>query len=515
MNPNKNELFKPSTRGDIVAAIENDEVSKVAPSSPRPVEMLETCEITSDDKLTAVDTALHELLVSTAYMADPDMIQASHSIPVSTVLKFFGLRDTHANRREHLKLSLKRLMVTTASYGTLSTRRYENVPMIVSWLESDETSDIICFSLPQPIRDLMKAMPEYAHLELAPLALMKSKFSIRIYRVLASAAVQKKWEPGADNTLVIKATPNEIAAWCGFPRDVNGDVAAGKLKERVLSNLEADLSAVRRFKTKLIEVRKDARGRPLDHVEFRLEIQAPSHHQTRVLFNAAEANAGGYDADEYKVADHIWLKAEKLFSKKVGFGHKQFFQLWQIAIMEATTKVAQTSGYDTRSYRGERLLTTITEMGADEAAWMLVCEEVGNPDLAHADAFVAFLVAAEAAEDARKERIDAAQVSLEKDVEQGAEIAANVVENGLDGKSHIILTACAELSANDVDDYISLPLISAVMGNEQDQKFDVTIKHWVKGELQSFGLRPRHIHQNDWNNFLKSTDKYIESKEYV
>lgn len=514
MKPNPKELFKPSTRGDIIDAIENNEVSKVAPSSPRPVEMLETCEITSDDKLTASDTALHELLVSTAYMVDPEMVQVSHSIPVSTVLKFFGLRDTHANRREHLKLSLKRLMVTTASYGTLSTRRYENVPMIVSWLESDETSDIIRFSLPQPIRELMKAMPEYAHLELAPLALMKSKFSIRIYRVLASAAVQKKWEPGAGNSIVLKATPNEIATWCGFPRDVKGDVAAGKLKERVLNNLEADLASIRRFRTKLVEVRKDVRGRPLDHIEFRLELQAPSHHQTRVLFDAAETNAGGYDADQFKVSDHIWLKAEKLFSKKLGFGHKQFFQLWQIAIMEATSKVAQTPDFETRSYRGERLLSAIEEMGADEAAWMMIAEEVGSPDLAHADAFVAFLMSAEAAEEARQGRITDTQDTLKVEVGQGAvpSVAGN---DSLVGKSQIILTACSELNANDVDEHISMPLISAVLGSDDDPKFDVTIKHMVNGEQVSFGLRPRHINQHDWNCFINSIAKFIDDKEYI
>lgn len=514
MKPNPKELFKPSTRGDIVAAIENDEISKVAPSSPRPVEMLETCEITSDDRLTAADTALHELLVSTAYMVDPEMAQASHSIPVSTVLKFFGLRDTHANRREHLKLSLKRLMVTTASYGTLSTRRYENVPMIVSWLESDETSDIIRFSLPQPIRELMKAMPEYAHLELAPLALMKSKFSIRIYRVLASAAVQKKWEPAADNALVIKATPNEIATWCGFPRDIKGDVSAGKLKERVLNNLEADLSSVRRFKTKLVEVRKDVRGRPLDHIEFRLELQAPSHHQTRVLFDAAEINAGGYDTDQFKVSDHIWLKAEKLFSKKLGFGHKQFFQLWQIAIMEATSKVAITPGYETRSYRGDRLLNAIEDMGADEAAWMLVAEEVGSPDLTHAEAFVAFLMSAEAAEKARQGRIDDAQATLKVEVGQGV-VQSEAGNDSLIGRSQIILTACPELNANDVDEHISMPLISAVLGSDDDPKFDVTIKHTVNGEQVSFGLRPRHINQSDWKCFINSIAKFIDDKEYI
>lgn len=248
MEDKKRKVFKPSTRGDIVTAIESDTLSKVAPSSPRPVEMLESCEITSDDKLTASDIALHELMISTAYMFDPDLKETSHAIPVGVVMKYFGVKDTHADRRELLKLSLRRLTATTVSYNSLKKRRYENVPMLVSWLESDDTSDIIRYSLPQPVRDLMRSMPSmYVYLELAPLATMRSKFSIRIYRVLAATAVQKKWSSDGDNEIIIKA-----AAWSGFPRDIEAGVSFGKLKERVLSFLEADLASIRRFKTKML-----------------------------------------------------------------------------------------------------------------------------------------------------------------------------------------------------------------------------------------------------------------------
>ncbi|WP_139975228.1 RepB family plasmid replication initiator protein [Ochrobactrum sp. CGA5] len=522
MNKTKRNLFKPSTRGDIISAIDADALSKVAPSRPRPVEMLESCEITSDDKLTASDTALHELMISTAYMFDPNLEEDSHTIPVGVAMKYFGVKETHADHRELLKLSLKRLTATTVSYGSLKSRRYENVPMLVSWLESNEASDNIRYSLPKPVRDLMRSMPSlYAYLELAPLATMRSKFSIRIYRVLAAAAVQKRWSPGGDNEIVLKATSEEIAAWCGFPRDIETGVNFGKLKERVLNGLEADLASIRRFKTKIIEVRKQKmRGRPLDHMEFRLELQAPSHHQTRVLFDAVTSNAGKFDVEPYNVADHIWLKAEKLFSKKLGFGHFQFLQLWLVALHEATTNVGLTSGFETRAYRGEKLLASIDDLGADEAAWQMISEEVASPDLAHADGFVCFLVAADKAEQARLARTNEGHGEIEEVVVQASEEAVLTpvvpVSTSLEGVSEIVLFADRSLTPQEVDDLIATPIISAVLGNEGDPMVNFTIRHWVEGdEMESFGLRPRRVNINEYNALIASLSRYLDREPEI
>lgn len=521
MENKKRKVFKPSTRGDIVAAVESGTISKVAPSSPRPVEMLQSCEITSDDKLTASDIALHELMISTAYMFDPDLKETSHAIPVGVVMKYFGAKDTHADRRELLKLSLRRLTATTVSYNSLKKRRYENVPMLVSWLESDDTSDIIRYSLPQPVRDLMRSMPSmYAYLELAPLATMRSKFSIRIYRVLAATAVQKKWSTDGDNEIIIKATADEIAAWSGFPRDIEAGVSFGKLKERVLNGLEADLASIRRFKTKIVEVRKETRGRPVDHIEFQLELQAPSHHQTRVLFDAVNTNAGKFDVEPYKVADHIWLKAEKLFAKKLGFGHLQFSQLWQVALHEATSNVGVTSGFETRSYRGKRLLTALDEIGADEAAWMMISEEVLNPDLAHADAFVGFLVAADKAEQARLARINEDEVEIEKEVFQASEEASLTpvvpVATSLDGVSEIVLFADRSLTPQDVDDLIATPIISGVLGSDVDPMVTFTIRHWIHGdEMESFGLRPRRVNINEYYGLIGRISRFLDREPEI
>src|SRR5690606_2610641 len=129
--------------------------------------------------------------------------------PVSTALRFLG---EHA-RRDALKVSMRRLMNTTVSYGTRKTRRFEDVPLVFSYLESTETEDVIRYSLPEPIRILMRSMPAYAYLELAPLSQMKSKYSVRLYRVLAAAAAKEKWVPGRDNRVIVSATLEDLYRW--------------------------------------------------------------------------------------------------------------------------------------------------------------------------------------------------------------------------------------------------------------------------------------------------------------
>lgn len=254
-------LIQPATRGTITEAIASNSLTKIAPESPRPLEMLDAVEITSADVLTADDAALHELLLSAAYEADKGMSNEFTSLPVATALKFLG---DHA-RRDALKISMRRLMSTTVSYGKKKTRRFENVPLLFSWLESTEKEDIIRYSLPEPIRILMREMPAYAYLELAPISQMKSKYSVRLYRIFAVAAAREKWVPGGENKVIVAATLEDLYKWTGFPLD-NGTMSFGKFRQRVLKDLTSELSTVRRFSLRIDEIRKEARGRPLDRL---------------------------------------------------------------------------------------------------------------------------------------------------------------------------------------------------------------------------------------------------------
>ncbi|WP_343314025.1 replication initiation protein [Brucella sp. BE17] len=396
------ELIQPATRGTIVNAIASSSLTKVAPESPRPLEMLEAVEITSADILTAADAALHELLISAAYESDKGMPNELTALPVATALKFLG---QHA-RRDALKVSMRRLMNTTVSYGTAKTRRFEDVPLVFSYLETTEEADVIRYSLPEPIRILMREMPAYAYLELAPISQMKSKYSVRLYRVFAAAAAREKWIPGGENKVIVSATLEDLYQWTGFPLE-NGTMTFGKFRQRVLKDLTSELSTVRRFSVRIDEVRKEARGRPLERVDFHLNLRAPSHHLTRAPFEPGEHNnrgVGGVDAPDYRVNSNIWVKAQNSFWSIQKRSHDLYFAAWQIAIQEALAEEPVSPGYTTRQYRGHRLLLAIETLGADEAAFKFCAEEVDKPDLLEAGA-PDLTVDSTEAQEARKARV--------------------------------------------------------------------------------------------------------------
>lgn len=399
--------IQPEPRGSISESISTRSLTKIAPESPRPLEMLDAVEITSADILTADDAALHELLISAAYEDDKGMTAEFTSLSVSIALRFLG---DHA-RRDALKISMRRLMSTTVSYGTKKSRRFENVPLLFSWLESTEKEDIIRYSLPEPIRILMREMPAYAYLELAPISQMKSKYSVRLYRVLAAAAAREKWTPNGDNRVTVSASLEDLFQWTGFPADKDGAMSFGKFRQRVLADLDKELATVRRFGLRIEEIRKEGRGRPLERVDFHLNLRAPSHHLTRATFEPGEHNKrgiGGVDKPEFRVNSNIWVKVQNEFWRIQKRQHDVYFKAWQVALLEALDEASVSPGYTRREYRGQRLLNAIEKLGADEAAFKFCAEEVANPDILEHNSPL-LTVDHEDAEDARKSRIEASK----------------------------------------------------------------------------------------------------------
>lgn len=381
----KREAFTPATRGDISTAIAEKTISKIAPESPRPAPLLDGVKISSEDKLTATDTALYELLLSRAYEIDADFKAAklplsdTHTILVDVALPYLGA----SARRAAVKAALKRLNETTIAFGSKDTRLYEDVPLITARFESDKTDDKIGFSFPQPIRDVMRRMPGYAYIELAPLPDMKSRYSIRLYKKLALEASKKKWSATGDNTITLTGTPADIAAWAGFQTE-NGTVSMSRLRDRVLKFVETDFANIRAFGVSFRENYGTGRGRPVESIDFRISLKAPSHHLTHASFESGEhkqKGLGGVDAAEFRVNSMIWQKAQATFWSHQKRLHTAYFDAWQLALHEALDEAPISPGYGRREYRGRRLLNAIRDFGADEAAFKFCAEEVADPDL--------------------------------------------------------------------------------------------------------------------------------------
>ncbi|WP_455296526.1 replication initiation protein [Brucella pituitosa] len=378
--------FIPQTRGDLSTSLEEKTLTKIVPESPRPAPLLDSVRICGEDKLTANDVALHELLLSRAYEVETELRKAgkplpeTHTIPVSWVLRYLG----PTARWDALNASLRRLAETTITFGS-KTSLYENVQLLVSWCHNGAEHNVIAFSFPPPIRDVMRTKQRYAYLELVPLALMKSRYSIRLYKRLALESSRHRWSPAGENLVTLSGTPAEVAAWAGFQPE-NGMVTVSKLRDRVLKFVETDFAALRAFSVSFREIYGTGRGRPVEHFEFRLHLKAPSHRLVSAQFEPGEhkeKGVGDRDAPAYQVNSYIWQKAQSQFGYAIPEKYTSFhyfFQAWLLALEEALSGDAWSPAYERRSFRGSRLLTAIEKLGANEAAWQFCCEEATNPD---------------------------------------------------------------------------------------------------------------------------------------
>ncbi|TAW65406.1 hypothetical protein ELI15_14020 [Rhizobium ruizarguesonis] len=381
--------WTPASRGSLTDLVKKpSEFAVIAPESPRPTEMLSrvtVCEGVPD--LTPLDQATHELLLSMAFETDPSMQQEVYSINLKALVRYLG-RDI---RKEDVARSIKKLRQITVNFDSEDQlRRYEDVRLIDMWrsIEGDDLS--IEYSFPFPIRQLMRRMPRYAHLELAVLAdgLMSTRWGPALYKHLLLASKAKEWQPGGENEIIVQMTPEEVADAVDFPR-VGGKLNVSKLTDFIAKTV-TDLKKVRRFQTIFDPKSKDdvihetGRGRRVRYYKFRVRLNPPRPQFLRGGMISEVPGIGAKDAPEYQVSSGVWEKANFLYDRRSafwGWGPNHFRDLWLMALAEALDGQPMTEGYSTRMYRGPALLAAIQEKGADFAAWLLLGEEDRDPNL--------------------------------------------------------------------------------------------------------------------------------------
>lgn len=369
--------FQPQNRGDIAKALDKPTtLTVVAPESPRPLELLLGVTYDRESTLTADDGALHELLMTVALRDDAALEQDMHAVPMRHIIRYLGPEV----RRDAVKESLARLLKNTVSFGA-----WEQVPLLVSWIERAGTDELVHFALPAPIKSALCAKSDYAYIEIAALPAMRSKFVSRLYKALVAElkASGRQWVKGAENKVTITATVDQVASWVCFPKEKDGSVRPGKLKERVLDLAAAQFKDVRAFGLEVVLIVAKTRGNPITDVRFELTLNPPSHHQVRASFDSAGIRQfGGIDAPEYRVRQDTWLKASQEFVADYPYlSHKVLFGLWTACLNEMLEETPISDGYATRRFRGDRLRQEIARRGADEAAWQWAMEEAEFPDL--------------------------------------------------------------------------------------------------------------------------------------
>lgn len=420
--------FRPAPRGTVEKALSTPGgLAQVSPESPRPAEMLENVELHQLEgfALTVDDEILHDLLASKAYEADQAMPDQVHTLRIGDATRYLNTRGIEHNakattkeeriprgrvERSDIIASLRRLKMSTVTYGAAGGRKFSDVSLIEWWSETTEDEDIVRYRLPAPIRELLGTQPRYAYLELAALPSMSSKYSLRLYKRLALEASARKWVPGEDNTVRLSPTPAELAAWVGFPLDANGNVKAGKLRERVLDHLEKDFADVRAFRLSVTPRKGSGRGAPIEAIDIDITLRAPDRRAVRLFFRPSldPVRVGRKDLEKYMLDSRTVRRANAAFGRAMGLIHgSEFSALWQIALEEALSGDPISDGYATRPTRGKQLLATIASRRADFAAWEFFAQECEDPDilLIRRNDFGAYIEREKAADEARYERL--------------------------------------------------------------------------------------------------------------
>lgn len=371
--------FTPAPRGNITAAIASGQVEHLKPESPRPVEMLDGIRIVSSDILTAADCALYELLVSTAFASDPTLSAEENVLPSFIARDFLG-----GIRRPQVEAAMDRLRKTVVEFDVYENgvRRWGRVPLLIGWLTSDgdeEDRDVLHYTLPLPVRQLMNQPERYRYIELAVLAKMQSKYGIRLYKKLLVRATS-----GLDNLMEFDASPAEVADWLDYrPSQWHG----GQFKTRVLEPALEDLKLSKKFEVEIAEVHGRRRGSPVVRYRFKITPKARSYFTMPTLRVDKEILAAYKHRDHptLQVSPKIWLRAETLYRDTVvrdGWVRADgptLAKAWLHALDEALSD--PTLVIEGREYRGAKLLAAIKAEGADQSAWSLADEEVRKPDL--------------------------------------------------------------------------------------------------------------------------------------
>lgn len=456
------------------------------------------------DRLTADDAALHEFLISRAY-EDDKLAADTHALDMSEAVRYLGSRV----ERDDIRASLRRLRETTVSYGSPDERRYEDVPLIESWVEVSPGSDVIRYRLPDPMRALMRKPPQYAYIEMSALPKMRSKYSSRLYKMAALRSSKQKWIAGDDNTILIEGTPDQVADWIGFPKERDGKVHAGKLRARFLSKVVSDFVDVRAFRLECEVVDGKGRGSPIETVRFRLHLAPPSRHTVPLFFKPSEdiARVGSRDLPQYRVESRTWRRAAKSYMRTLGKTNRMIHDMWLVALNEALSGVAMTEGFHTKPYRGRRLLQEIERRGADNAAWGLITSEADEPDIVLKSREQGWLALVAEADEARMERVGMGKrrraataarpaPAFVSDDDEGLP-AAPVAENStvedapqttFETCSKVVLTCDETMSPVDVD---------AVVGSSI-QRMQFTGSRPVK-------LALRYMDRHGWDEWLLGT----------
>lgn len=411
--------FVPSVRGDLAqATVSPESFAEVAPAVPRPVSYLLDRRLCAIPRLSARDVALWEWVVTYAIASHPDGLpQQVHepAIPVRPALVAMSGRGRTVQPRE-LADSLVRL------YGG----ERQNLAIDGAFRAS----------LPGWVVPLLR-QELYGYIELAALARFSTKGAALLYRHIVGRLAEARVRYSADMALfAVALTVTELGEVLGMPSPIR----MGPLRIRYLRPALSELAEhVTAFEVVNTSEAKDARGRNIG-LSLNVRLRPPemrtaaarlvSKEDLRFLHSYPdEARFQLKFSTLIRLGSAIPTKLMPL--PKPGSRRSptpalaselyNWRRWWLVAIDEALSGAGLTPGYESRVYRGKRLLDAVDRGGADKAFWSFISEEMESPDLReHLDASVdnAPLEILAQAEAARGRRFRAAQAARRRALRQ-------------------------------------------------------------------------------------------------
>jgi hypothetical protein len=372
--------FRPVGRGDLHEALSSPEaLDRIRPTSPLPVAWLRDVRLHGD--LSARDAAALDFALAAAKeCSEPEI-----AIPRDALARYIGERH-----RDRLDDCLARLSVATVSFDIKDGRVREwadRLPLVcVSHRQGDGGPEEVVFSFPAQVSRILFAPLRYAHIELAALPRMRSRWGVRLYGRLLAWITDQNIDRVRGGHATWEIAPVELAAELGW--EATGDFDFATFRRVALEPAIKDLRASHKLAVNLSYRRGSGRGRPVEAIILDVRVRPADRHevQARPMDEVERQVARFLDDPRFRVSPGTLARAKGMFPReRKAFGYTLqenaivLRKAWERAVYRALEGIdVEIEG---REARGQNLLNLIDRDGPDDAAWRFFREEASAPDL--------------------------------------------------------------------------------------------------------------------------------------
>ncbi|MBJ6125422.1 RepB family plasmid replication initiator protein [Microvirga splendida] len=364
------------------------------PQAPKPRAMIETMRIVGEDRLTASDGAVYEMLL--AWAREQGLHLETHEIPFAVIRSYLEVPSIKADKRkkgetrtvrtDDLVAGLHRLSSTLVRYDVRDEefRRRGTVPLVLAEVRESlrDGTATVSYTIPPHIRRLMLEARSYGRLELRAFPRFRCRYTARLYQRLALRA-------GYDRELIKpwEIEPQKLAEEIGYRW--SGAFRFVDFRRYCLDPMRWDMEEhVQRFSVRVEEVPVQGSGRGRPRIGLLRFYITP---EERKLATLVAGSMSAVEVAEVNKADPRLAPAQLPSAGAVArtvlhLENRHFSAFlsnaWRAAVVEALDGVlrgdakAPVEG----DLHGAELLRVLANVGADECffAWAQRTDRTGR-----------------------------------------------------------------------------------------------------------------------------------------